>query len=173
MPTASRSGVVVESYWNVGPLQRSIASAFRAACGDVKVLALAKAWPENRKGLSLRFSGSDRAILRAGGPLAHLQEGGAHAHEIPPGAAKTERTSRSRRRSKESGRYETITRTSTRKKSGGRTALKFTHGDGGFSRAPVQHPGFRAEPFLHPAAAALGEAFNVQARRRLPRAVNL
>lgn len=47
-------------------------------------------------------------------------------------------------------------------------ALRFTHGDGGFSSRPVEHPGFRGSPFMRPTAEAWPATYTQAAKAVFP-----
>lgn len=150
-------------FWEDSWLKQIGIQSFRAAGIKTKRVAQVKA-PARRvaRSISVSFFSGGMAtgmnvagILRASSPLAHLFEKGTKRHVIPPanykGAARALSGARPRSFSKRRG-YS------------GKVALKFP--DGGFSRAPVPHPGMGARPFMRPAAALFPGLFRDELRRR-------
>ncbi len=164
-----------EILWNSGPLQRTVALAFRDAVRDTGKVAKATA-PSATVGRSVSsrlYSGGAATltnlvgIVRARSPLAHLFEAGTDPHVIAPAAYKFGARALSPNITRDAlGNIRRSMKASTAfRRAGGRVALKFP--DGGFSRAPVTHPGMEAQPFMKPAAAVFGSLFRSRLRRAL------
>lgn len=103
------------------------------------------------------------SIIRAGHPLAHLFEEGANPHVIAPRNSLGSMIARGRTASTlRAGR---AVRRTSRRGGGQGVALRFP--DGGFSRAPVDHPGMGASPFMKPAAMRWPALFRAHMGRNL------
>ena len=144
----------VKSFWNDSWLQAASDRAFKTAAYGVKqkVQGGVDGWPIKVGGpyfgqqlagakRGVRTGRGDTAVIKAGG-LGPIKEKGAKPHTIEASAI--------------SGK---------RRRGGRRSALKF--GDRYATR--VQHPGFRARPFLRPAAALFPGLYKSALARQLPR----
>lgn len=144
----------VKSFWNDDWLQAASARAFRDAAYGVKrkVASGTDNWPIKVAGpyfgqqlagakRGVKTGRGDTAVIKAGG-LGPIKEKGAKPHTIEASAI--------------SGK---------RRRGGKRQALKF----GGRYATRVQHPGFRAKPFMRPAAALFPGLYKSALARQLPR----
>lgn len=155
--------VDVKTFWNDDPLKRMVALSFRDATFGVADAARASAdWSSVGRSVRARFfaTGSDIdsliSIVRASSKVSHWLELGIKPHITPPQTFKVATQSLTGRRSRAFGK---------RKGYGGKVALKFP--DGGFSRAPVPHPGVAAHPFMKPAAALFPALYRNALRRHV------
>lgn len=173
------AGAASQVFWDDGPIKQKVRTGFQRGArrtGAIARLNASRASKRVARSIRVQFfsgglsTGLDiAAIVRASHPLAHLFEGGAGAHVIAPQAfrfgarALTPGVTLSNTLRKRSS-------SSIRKafdKAGGRMALKFNGGDGGFSRGSVVHPGMKPQPFMRPTLPTFPPAFRAEMRRLL------
>ena len=157
--------------WNPTALNGALRSAFDVAARQTKALASARNPAPSRIGIRLSRRGTNVYVLEGKGGLAHLFEGGVKPHTIAPlyyaagaiqqgfvpGTKAMQAIARRTRRFDKGG-------------GGANYALKFRT-SGRYGRASVQHPGMRAQPYIHPAAAAFPTLYRRAATSALMRRV--
>lgn len=128
---------LVETWWSDAALKGGVQRARKIALAGAAAVAAAKN-PAPRHIRVIPVSGSfGPDLIKGTGQLAHIMEGGrSGGYPIQPGLHTL--------RSSKKGVY------GVRGSSG--TAIKFTHGDGGFARGPFLGGPMAARPFLEPAA---------------------
>lgn len=155
--------VQAQVFWNADPLRSVGVKAFVAAGRQARDVAKSAATSRRvARSTSVRFfsggatTGMDVAgVIRASSPISHWFEEGVKPHMIGPSLGLGVTTAKG-------GLRTSVSKSRSKKRRG---ALKFP--DGGFSKAPVRHPGMAAKPFLRPAAAAFPQFYNAQLARLL------
>ena len=129
--------ITASVFWNDAPLKGALKGAFRVSV--IQAAAVAAGNVRGSSGVRSKtkaiITGDGVAIVKSTDFKAHWWEEGIDQHVIGPRNLGRGRGTglRSRRRKSSTGKG---------------VALKFP--DGGFSRAPIQHPGMAERPFLRP-----------------------